>query len=155
MGVSAYVYQQYTQSISQKIIDVVSFTLNNCDLGPLKEGETRIYDDTQIESLKDAIKIQVDDFVSHVDLDIYSNLDQIDELYTTYDIIIKFSDVVGETYTTGDNACTISIRNKDYSSIELDAPGNWSFDFEILTSAKSIDEDTPSSVILNVSAHEH
>jgi len=115
----------------------------------------RLYDKTQIETLEDAIKIQVDESVSHVNLDIDSNLDQIEEFYSTYDLVVKFADVVGDTYSTGDNACTLSIRSKDYSSIELDAPGIWSFDLEITITAKSVDEDTPSSITLNVIAEEH
>ncbi len=152
IGASAYVYEQYTQSITQNIVDVASFTLRNCDLGPLKEGETRTYDKTQIETLEDAIMIQVDDSVSHVDLNLDSDLDQLSDFYSTYDIVVKFSEVVGTTYSAGDVACTLCIGSEDYSSIELDKPGIWSFDFEIAACAKSVDKNTLSIITINVTA---
>jgi hypothetical protein len=154
IGVSAYVFEQRTQSLTQNIVNVASFTLRNCDLGPLKEGETRTYDKAQIDTLEEAIKIQVDDSVSHVDLNLDSDLYQLSDFYSTYDIVVRFSKVVGDTYSSGDIACTLSIGAEDYSSIELDEPGIWSFDFELTTTAKSVAENTPSTVTAKVTAEE-
>ncbi len=95
--------------------------------------------------------IQVDDSVSRVDLNLDSDLDELSDFYSTYDIVVKFSEVVGTTYSAGDVACTLSIGLEDFSSIELDESGVWSFDFEITTTAKSVDKNTPSTVTINVS----
>ena len=50
-------------------------------------------------------------------------------------------------------ACMLGIGSEDYSSIELDQPGMWSFDFEITTAAKSVEESTPSTVTVNITAN--
>jgi hypothetical protein len=121
-------------------------------LGPLKEGETRTYDKTQIETLGDAMMIQVDDSVSRVDLNLDSDLDELSDFYSTYDIVVKFSEVVGTTYSVGNVACTLSIGFEDFSSIELDESGVWCFDFEITACANSVYENIPSTVTLNVIA---
>jgi hypothetical protein len=72
--------------------------------------------------------------------------------YSNYTIAVKFSQVVGGTYSVGDLACTLNTGSPDYSSIDLDAAGTWAFDFEITTTAPSVSGDTPSTVTITVSA---
>jgi hypothetical protein len=152
MGVTAYIYENSTQFITQNIMDVASITLKNTDLGPLKEGETKNYTKNDIPSLGDAIIVTVDESVSLVNLNLDSDLDLLDEFYSTYDIVVKFSEVVGNTYSVGDVACTLSVGAEDYSSIELAEAGTWKFDFEVTTTAKSVDMEIPGVITLIIEA---
>ena len=56
-GVSAYVYQQATLSVTQNIIEIATLTVKNSDLGDINEGETIIYTSTEVANLGAAITI--------------------------------------------------------------------------------------------------
>ncbi len=152
VGVTAYVYEQTSQTLNQNIMEIASITLKNSDLGTIKEGETRTYTKAEIPDLGDAIVVTVDDSVSLINLNIDSDLDLFSDHYSRYDVLVRFSQTVGSTHSEGDVACILSIGSEDHSSIELDAAGTWSFDLEVTTTAKSIDSNTPASVTINVVA---
>lgn len=149
VGVSAYVYEQATQTITQTIIDIATITLKNSDLGSLNEGDSQTYTLATVPNLGDAISLTTT--TANVYLHLDSDLDALSS-YSTYDIVVKFSQVVGSTYSVGDTATTLTIGSPDYSSIDLDAAGTWAFDFEITTTAPSVSSDTPQTVTLIVGA---
>ena len=154
IGISGHVYEFATQRVSQNIINVVSLDLSAQSLGSLREGETRTLTKDDVPSLGDAIRVSVDDSVSAVILNLDSNLDDVSDYYSLYDVVVRFSQVVGGSYSVGEVACTLSIRREDYSSVELDHSGVWMFDLEISTNAKSVNEDTPTAVTITVSVEE-
>jgi hypothetical protein len=154
VGASAYVYEQASQMVTQKIVNVVNINLENADLGSINEGETKNYTKEDVPSLGDAITVTVDDSVSLVDVNLDSNLDEVSDRYSVYDVRVRFSQVVGSTYSVGDTACTLSIGSDDYSSIELDGAGTWKFDLEVTMTARSMDVGTISAVTIIVNAEE-
>jgi len=147
-GVSAYIYQEATQTITQTILEVATITLKNSDLGNLKEGETKAYTSGTVPNLGDAITITTQEANVYLHLD--SDLDAL-TTHSSYSIVVKFSQVVGATYSIGDTACTLTIGSPDYSAIDLDAAGTWAFDFEIDTSVGSVDADDATTVTIIVS----
>lgn len=149
VGVSAYIYQQATQTITQTIVEIATITLKNSDLGNINEGEPKTYTETDIPSLGDAITITTTaaDVYLHLDSDLDSLTD-----YSVYSVTVKFSQVVGATYSVGDTACALTLASPDYSSILLDAAGTWAFDFEVSTTPSSVDVDTSTTVTIIVSA---
>jgi len=147
-GVSAYIYQEATQTITQTILEVATITLKNSDLGNLKEGQSQSYTDATVPNLGDAILITTQEADVYLHLD--SDLDAL-TTHASYSIVVKFSQVVGATYSIGDTACTLTIGSPDYSAIDLDAAGTWAFDFEIDTSVGSVDADDATTVTIIVS----
>lgn len=79
--------------------------------------------------------------------------DALTTYYDTYNIVVKFATVPGgSSYSSGQTACTLSLASPDYSSIDLDVAGSWTFNFEITTTAKSVSSDQATTVTINVSA---
>jgi hypothetical protein len=154
VGISAIVYEQAAQTITQTIVNVVNINLDNVDLGTINEGETRFITKEDVPSLGDAITVEVDESVPLVNVNLDSNLDELAAIYSVFDVIVRFSQVVGESHSVGDVACVLSIGSDDFSSIELDESGTWKLDFEVVTSAKSVDVDKTSAITLVVSAEE-
>jgi len=149
--VSAFVYQQATQTVTQTIVEVATINLKNSDLGSIDEGDTQTYTKNDVGNLGDAITITTTK--NHVYLHLDSNLDSLDTYYNTYNIVVKFNTVPqGSTHSTGETACTLSISAPDYSAIDLDVSGTWTFDFEVTTNPKSVDSDTDTTVSITVLA---
>ena len=149
VSVSAFIYEQNSQTVSQTIIDVATLTLSNAGLSNLEEAQTLLYTPTNDTELDEIISITTTKANVYLHLD--SNLDTLTD-YSTYNIVVKFSTVVGSTYSIGDTACTLSLGSPDFSSIDLDAAGTWAFDFEITTTAGTVSSDSPNTVTINVSA---
>ncbi|MFB0557931.1 MAG: hypothetical protein ACETVY_02330 [Candidatus Bathyarchaeia archaeon] len=151
MGVSAYVYQQASQMVTQTIVEVATIALKDTDLGTIKEGETKTYTKNEVANLGDAINIVTTEV--QVYLYLVSNLDTQSSRYSTYDISVKFNTIPGgSSHFTGDIACVLSIGSPVYGPIDLDVAGSWSFDFELTTTTKSVDLDTVTTVIITVLA---
>jgi hypothetical protein len=72
--------------------------------------------------------------------------------YSNYTIRVKFIQVQGATYSVGDTAATINLATPDPAAITLDATGEWKFDFEVTTTADSVDANTPTTVTIDVLA---
>ncbi|HDN62362.1 MAG TPA: hypothetical protein ENF56_00195 [Candidatus Bathyarchaeota archaeon] len=143
--VSAFVYQQANQTITQTIVEVATIKLSNIDLGSIDEGETKTYKLEKAQTIRTT--------KGHVYLHLDSNLDKVDTYYDTYDVVFIFSAVPdGSGHKPGDVACRLTISKPDYSSIDLDVPGEWIFDLEITTTAKSVNSDTKVEVTITVSA---
>jgi hypothetical protein len=150
VSVSAYVYEQNSQTVSQTIIDIATLTLSNADLSDLEEAQTLLYTPVNDTELEDIISITTtkDNVYLHLD----SNLDTLTD-YSTYNIVVKFDTVeVGSTHSIDDIACTLSLGSPDFNSIDLDVAGTWRFDFEVTTTAGAVSTDSLNTVTINVSA---
>ena len=148
---SAFIYQQATQTVSQNILEIATITLKNSDLGEIEEGDTKTYTKSDVSNLGDAISISTTK--AHVYMHLNSDLDSLGTYYNTYNIVVKYNSVpVGSSHSSGDTACTLSLSSPDYSSIDLDVTGSWTFDFEITTNPKSVDSDTSTTVTIVVTA---
>jgi hypothetical protein len=151
IGVSAYVYQQATMTVTQTIIEVATLTLKNSALGNINEGESKTLDNTTIANLGDAITITTTSQPVYLHFD--SDVDSQSGSYTTYNVNVNYATVAsGGTGIPGNTACTLSIASPDYSSITLDAVGTWTFNLVISTTADSVDADTPTTVTIIVTA---
>jgi hypothetical protein len=148
-GVSAYVYQQATLTVSQNIIEIATFTVKNSDLGDINEGQSLSYTSTEVANLGAAITVTTT--TTPVYLHFNSDVDSLSGSYSTYDINVVYNTVPPAGSGSG-TACTLTLASPDYSSITLDAAGTWVFDLTIDTTAASVDADTPTSVTLIVGA---
>ena len=148
-GVSAYVYQEATMTVTQNIVEVATFTLKNSALGDINEGETIIYTSTEIANLGAAITITTTTQPVYLHFD--SDIDALSGSYSAYDINVIYDTVPGGGSGSG-SACVLSLASPDYSSITLDAVGTWIFDLSVETTADSVDADTPTTVSIIVGA---
>ena len=153
ISVSAFVYEQASNSVTQTIVEVANITLDQGTLGNLEEGQTLLYTASNTSSLNDIINITTskDNVYLHFDTD----LDTQNTNYATFQIVVKVGDTVPATSTnsTGDTTATLTIANPDTTSgIVLDDAGVWTFDFEITTTANSISSDQSTTVNITVSA---
>jgi len=150
IGVSAFVYDQASHTISQTIVNVATITVKNSALGNIEEGETKGYGKLNVTSLGNIINITSvkDGIFLHFD----SDIDSLDSYYDTYDIIVKFAAVgSGSSHSVGDTACTLTLASPD-DSVTLDKLGSWRFDFEITTTALGVSADQETTVTINVTA---
>jgi hypothetical protein len=149
-GVSAYVYQQATLTVTQTIVEVATITVDSSTLGNINEGETKSYNKTTVASLGDAVTVNIQSQPVYLHFD--SDIDSLSGSYGTYNITVKFIEVQGATYSVGDIAANMTLASPDPASVTLDATGLWRFDFEITTTANSVNADTPTTVTIVVSA---
>lgn len=147
--VSAFVYDTLQQTITQTVQEIATITLQNSVLGNIEEGATQAYTKSEVTELGDAISLTTAKANVYLHLD--SDLNDLTD-YSTYTITVKFSQVVGSTYSIGDTACTMTQASPDPTAIDLDAAGTWKFDFEITTTAGSVDADVPTTVTITVTA---
>lgn len=151
-SVSAYVYEQATQTVTQTIKEIATLSLQNSALGSIEEGETKSYTKTDVPSLGAIISVTTTKVNVYLHLD--SDLDSLSASYATYAITVRFAAVPAGSvlHAVGNVACTLTLALPDYSSIDLDAAGDWSFDFETTTTAQSVNSDTPTTVTIIVTA---
>jgi hypothetical protein len=150
-SVSAFVYESAQMTVTQTIKEIANITLQNSALGDIEEGETKSYTKNEVAALGDAISVVTTKALVYLHLD--SDVDSLNSLYSTYNIVVKFATVPGgSTHGVGDVACTLTLGSPDYSSINLDVAGSWTFDFEITTTAQSVNADQPTTVTIIVSA---
>ena len=151
VSVSAFVYEQASNTVTQTIVEVANITLDQGTLGSISEGQTILYTATNTSSLEDIISITTtqDSVYLHLDTD----LDGQSSNYATYQIVVKAGTVQGTTINTGDTVATLTLASPDTSSgIDLDTLGVWTFDFEITTTANSVSSNTPTTVNVTVLA---
>jgi len=151
VSISAYIYEQSSQTISQNIVEIATISLKNSDLGNINEGQTKTYTNETIPSLGNAISITITE--ENVKLHFNSNLDEYSRAYSTYTIdVVLVEKPAGSNLEVGSTMCTLSLSSPDYSSVNLDSIGTYCFNFEITTTANPVDEDTPTSITIVVSA---
>ena len=148
-GVSAYVFQEATMTVTQNIVEVATFTLKNSDLGDINEGESIVYTSVEVANLGAAITITTTTQPVYLHFD--SDIDSLSGAYSAYDINVIYDTVPGGGSGSG-TACVLSLASPDYSSITLDAVGTWIFDLSVETTADSVDADTPTTVSIIVGA---
>lgn len=149
--VSAFVYETAQNSVTQTITQVATLTLQNSDLGSLEEGETKSYTKTEAASLGSIVNVTTTKDTTYLNFN--SDLDSLTTYYTTYNITVKFAAVgAGSSHNVGDTACTMTLASPDPSAVTLDVAGNWRFDFEITTTAKSVGSDQPTTVTIVVTS---
>jgi len=131
--------------------NVAILTLRDSALGNIEEGQTIYYTPANQTNLDDIVGVSTAD--ARVYLHLCSNLGRQSGNYDTYDIVVIFGTVPASSdHKTGETACTLSLASPDYSSIDLDVAGYWTFDFEVTTTAKSVSADQATSVTISVSA---
>jgi hypothetical protein len=75
-------------------------------------------------------------------LSLDSDVDNLVALYNIYDINVRFDTIpAGSSHNPGDLACKLEILSPDYNLVVPDAAGDWTFDFEIMTAARSVSAD--------------
>jgi len=149
--VSAFVYETAQNSVTQTVTQVATLTLQNSALGNLEEGETKSYTKTEVSTLGNIVNVTT--AKDNVYLKFNSDLDSLATYYTTYNIAVKFAAVgAGSSLNVGDTACTMTLASPDPSAVTLDVDGDWRFDFEITTTAKSVSADQPTTVTIVVTA---
>ena len=151
VSVSAFVYEQATNTVTQTIVEVANITLDQGTLGSISEGQTILYTATNTSSLDDILSITTQQ--ANVYLHFDTDLDSQSGNYATYQIVVKAGTVQGSTISTGDTVATLTLVSPDAASgIDLDTAGAWTFDFEITTTADNVSSDTPTTVNITVSA---
>ena len=143
-SVSAFVFEQPSYTITIK--------LNQGNLGNILEGQTLHYTQSNTSSLDDIIYITTNQ--ANVYLHFDSDLNSQRSNYATYQIIVKIGDTIpaGSSNSTGDTTAILTLANPDTASgVALDVAGEWTFDFEITTTAKSVDSSQASTVCITIS----
>ena len=143
-SVSAFVFEQPSNTIT--------INLNQGNLGNILEGQTLHYTPSNTSALDDIICITTNQ--ANVYLHFETNLEGQISNYDTYQIIVKVGDTIParSSNSTGDTTAILTIASPDTTSgVALDAAGEWAFDFEITTTAKSVDSNQASTVNITIS----
>ncbi|MEM2112239.1 MAG: hypothetical protein QXX08_10265 [Candidatus Bathyarchaeia archaeon] len=149
--VSAFVYETAQHSVTQTVKQIATLTVQNSALGNIEEGETKSYTKATVPTLGGIISVTTTK--DNVYLHFNSDLDSLSTYYTTYTITVKFAAVgSGSSHSVGDTACTMTLASPDPSAVTLDKAGDWRFDFEITTTAKSVSADQATTVTIIVTA---
>jgi hypothetical protein len=143
-SVSAFIIEQPSNTLN--------IALNQGTLGNIEEGETILYTAANTSSLNDIISLTTTK--SNVYLHFDTDLDSQKTNYDTFEIVVKVGDTVpgGSGSSTGDTLATLTIGQPDTASgVALDTAGNWTFDFEITTTAKLVNGNQATTVNITVS----
>jgi len=139
-SVSAFIFKQPSNSITIKL-----------NLGNILEGQTIHYTPNNTPYLNDVL------FITTTQADVYlyfdTNLDEQSNNYATYQIVIKAGDTIpfGSDYSIGDVVATLTLDSPDATSkLALDVAGYWTFDYEITTTAKSVNSNQTTNVSITV-----
>ena len=108
-SVSAFVYEQAQQTVTQTIVEIANITLQNSALGNLEEGETKSFTKLDIASLGDAISVVTTK--ANVYLHLNSDLDSLSSYYSAYSIVVKYDTVPGgSNHTSGNTSVPVSSK---------------------------------------------
>ena len=151
VSISAFVYETAQQTVSQTVKQIATLTLQNSALGNIEEGETKSYTKATVSSLGNIVNVTTTK--DNVYLHFNSDVDSLSAYYSTYSITVKYAAVgTDSTHVVGDIACTMTLGSPDPAAVTLDKAGDWRFDFEIETTAKSVSADQATTVTINVTA---
>ena len=146
--VSAFVYDQASQTTIQTITDVGSLSISNAALGNIEEGETIVYTPTNTSAVNNILTVNTGK--PHVYLHIDTDLDNQSGNYTTYEIKVIVDTAPGSLSGT---VATLTIADPDTTTgIDLDTSGTYIFDFQVTTTAQLVSSDRPTAVHIAVSA---
>jgi len=150
--VTAFVYEQQSNTVIQTITEVASITLDQGTLGNIEEGETILYTPTNTSALNQILNVTTgkDGVYLHFDTDLDGSL--IDDNYATYQIqVIADTVPTGSSIIVGNIITTLAIGTPD-TVATLDLAGDWKFDFQVTTTADQVTSDTPTTANIIVSA---
>jgi hypothetical protein len=150
--VTAFVYEQQSNTVTQTITEVASITLDQGTLGNIEEGETILYTPTNTSALNQILDITTgkDGVYLHFNTDLDGA--PIDDNYATYRIeVIADTVPTGSSISVGNTITTLTIASPD-TVATLDLAGDWIFDFQITTTADQVTSDTPTTANIIVSA---
>lgn len=151
IGVSAYVYETANIAVTQTVKNIATLTVQNSALGNIEEGQTLSYTKATVSSLGNILNLTTTK--DNVYLHFNSDVDSLSAYYSTYTITVKYAAVgAGSSHNVGDTACTMTLASPDPAEVTLDKAGNWQFDFEITTTAKSVSSDQATTVTIVVTA---
>ena len=126
--------------------------MNQGILGNILEGQTINYDPVNTPSLNDVIFIKTTQ--PNVYLYFDTNLHIQSNNYATYQIIIKAGDTIPfeSEHRSGDVIAILTLEKPDaISKVVLDVAGEWTFDFDITTTAKSVNSNQSITVFITMS----
>ena len=156
VAVSAFVYENAQQTVTQTVQVAATLTLQDSALGNIFEGDTLLYTkvggggDVELASLGDIISITT--VKPNIYLHLDSDLDSLTD-YSTYNIVVKFDTVPVGSGQSG-TATTLTLASPDSGAITLDEAGDWTFDFEVTTTANGVSSDTPTTVTITVTVED-
>ena len=151
VSVSAFVYEQASNTVTQSIVEVANITLDQGALGSISEGETILYTPVNTTDLNGILSITTTQ--ANVYLHFDTDLDGQDSNYVTYEIAVIADTIQGSTIDVDDIVATLTLGSPDTSTgINLDTAGSWVFDFQITTTADSVSSNTDTTVNITVSA---
>ena len=146
--VSAFVYEDQIKSVTQTIQEIATITLGLGDLDTIEEGETKI---STLDQILDVTTGKANVYL-HFDTD----LDGQSGNYSTYQIEVVIDTLPGGSTTlwdVDDVIATLTIASPDtISGVDLDAAGDWVFDFRVTSTAGEVSADKPTTVTITVSA---
>ena len=130
----------------------ITIILNQGILGNINEGQTMFYTPSNTSSLNDIVIMT--NTQANISLYLDTDLDAQGDIYATYQIDVKVGDTIPNesNYSTGDTIATLDMANPDTASgVTLDVAGDWTFDFEITTTANTMSLDQSTIVKITVS----
>lgn len=151
--VTAFIYEEKNNTVTQTITDVATITLGPGALGNIEEGETILYTPTNTSALDQILDVTTGK--ANVYLHINTDLDSQSGDYDTYHIDVIADTVPGGStlWSVDDTIATLTIASPDTSpGVTLDAAGDWVFDFQVTTTAGNVSSTTPTTVTIYVSA---
>ena len=149
LAVSAFVYDQASQTTTQTIINVASLSLGNAALGNINEGETILYTPSNTSALDDIVSITT--AATNVFLYFDTDLEGQTTNYGTYQIEVEVSSAPGGPGLSGTIATLTMAAPDTASGITLDAIGDYVLDFQVTTTAEAVSSNEDTTVNITVS----
>ena len=148
--VTAFVYEQQSNTVTQTITEIATITLDQGALGDIEEGETILYTPTNTSAIDQILDVTTGK--ANVYLHFDTDLDTQSSNYDTYQIEVIVDTAPGGSGLSG-TVATLTIASPDTSTgITLDVAGAYVFDFQVTTTAQQVSSDTPTTVNITVSA---
>jgi hypothetical protein len=146
---SAYVYETGNITVTQTVKNIATITVQNSVLGEIEEGQSIAYTKATVASLGNILSLATTK--ANVVLDFASNLNTLSTYYSEYTITVKYANAVNGR-SVGDVLTTISIGSPNPTGVTLAAIATYQFDFEITTTALSVNSDQATSATITVTA---
>ena len=146
--VSAFVYDQASQTTTQTVINVASISLGNAALGNINEGETILYTPSNTSALDDILDITT--AATNVYLYFDTDLEGQTTNYDTYQIEVIVSSAPGGSSLSGTIATLTMAAPDTATGITLDVIGNYILDFQVTTTAQAVGSNQDTTVNITV-----
>ena len=146
--VSAFVYDQASQTTTQTVVNVASISLGNAALGNINEGETILYTPANTSALDNILDITT--AATNVYLYFDSDLEGQTTNYDTYQIEVIVSSAPGGSSLSGTIATLTMAAPDTATGITLDVIGNYVLDFQVTTTAQAVSSNQDTTVNITV-----